>query len=676
MAGADHLQSDGAKDQSGRQLDAVTSLLSLHPHGPKLTVGVALVSIALVGPSARADAINDNCALSELIIESVAGHETMTLADLPELDQGEHAQLIQSERYDGPSVTRVFVDVEAEAVTTLSLYDARTHSGADRFARGAREGLLEEVDGWNDVTVRAFGPPPGAAWAFRASGLDPDGVARTILGVGGAHGRVGISLVAGSSRDAAFDADQQVALISTVYERQVDLLPSACLRAVAGPAIASELGELATAAVALWLALQGGASLLAGWQDAMTRRRWAARARHPFRSHQAPQPLPVGPGWIVRDVSRFAAARRERARLAGLARLAGVTLIGMSLAALTVGPPALLVLMPIGLVAPPLLYRLFRASAGDTGPEPARRIARPRGWPAVLLYALAAVAIGLLVVGLGAGLTYVQWSGMSQYERAVRAARSGAASLDAYEGTVGGFVFVGIGALLASGGLWRLARRLTMPGLHSVRTADPRPPVLFLRGFADDPIQMYMSQGQHRGLMERLSLRRRETFEELAAWTLSAYGPVIAVQNPRAQHRRLGAARESIHAEDWLAVVRDRMREATTIVLIVGNSPGLVAEVLALREDGLLTRCLFVLPPLDGAIVASRWDSIATALGRGPKLLAHDDGSTLIRVNETHEVLYRSTNRDDVGYQASVDQALEDERQTRSPVSSQLTPSP
>jgi hypothetical protein len=74
-----------------------------------------------------------------------------------------------------------------------------------------------------------------------------------------------------------------------------------------------------------------------------------------------------------------------------------------------------------------------------------------------------------------------------------------------------------------------LMRRLSMRALRTRELQDSRPPILLLRSFADDNIKVRARGNHRRSLIDRLSLRRRERFEEVVAAALAVQGPVEAV---------------------------------------------------------------------------------------------------------------------------------------------------
>lgn len=175
--------------------------------------------------------------------------------------------------------------------------------------------------------------------------------------------------------------------------------------------------------------------------------------------------------------------------------------------------------------------------------------------------------------------------------------------------TVGTLLLIlGIGLLW--GLLYRLARgwaRLEAPVL---RKTDRRPPVLYLRNFADDSLTIRTSPLTRPTILEKLGVRQFENFEELIHRYLSVYGPVTTIKDPDARWQPLGVAREDPTRETWQAVVRRNIAESGLIV--VGATPnastaGLGWELDAIIAAGALDRTIFLLAPRPADTVGWHW---------------------------------------------------------------------
>ena len=140
---------------------------------------------------------------------------------------------------------------------------------------------------------------------------------------------------------------------------------------------------------------------------------------------------------------------------------------------------------------------------------------------------------------------------------------------------------------------------------------DPRPPVLYLRAFGDDQLKLWTATFGRPSLIERFTLRRFDTFEEVLARHLSRYGPVIAVNPPKTRLAPLGAARETIDSPDWQSVVAGLMARSSLIVLVAPPrkvTDGLRWELETVSAGGYWDKALIVVPPVRAEDLQRRWE--------------------------------------------------------------------
>jgi hypothetical protein len=144
--------------------------------------------------------------------------------------------------------------------------------------------------------------------------------------------------------------------------------------------------------------------------------------------------------------------------------------------------------------------------------------------------------------------------------------------------------------------LRRYARRRALLSMDEARLADPRRPVLFLRSFGDD--QVSLAQAKVPWLLRFFDpLAIAGTLEELLLREFGYLGPVLALGKPSDGLPPLGVARKYCRGETWREVVGSLMDEASLIVVGVARSEGLAWEIGALRDKGLLSKTVFILPP-------------------------------------------------------------------------------
>ena len=102
--------------------------------------------------------------------------------------------------------------------------------------------------------------------------------------------------------------------------------------------------------------------------------------------------------------------------------------------------------------------------------------------------------------------------------------------------------------------IFRTARRLGSIQARLLMLRDPRPPVLYLRAFGDDRLKLWTATFGRPSLIERFTLRRFDTFEEVLARYLSR-GPGHRRQAAQHQAGATGRRAETIDSGDWQSAV-------------------------------------------------------------------------------------------------------------------------
>ena len=170
--------------------------------------------------------------------------------------------------------------------------------------------------------------------------------------------------------------------------------------------------------------------------------------------------------------------------------------------------------------------------------------------------------------------------------------------------------------------LWRRSRQYGALGADEAMARDPRPPVLYLRSFADDGASMIEAS--------RWSLIRRGTRlaapvtpEQEIAEFLARIGPVVAIGKPGEPLPELGAARLYVSDEQWQDKVLELMRQAALVVVRLGASPGLLWEIERSLERLPRRRLVFsvlgdgvLAPALEARLTAALGPTFALALAR------------------------------------------------------------
>ena len=370
------------------------------------------------------------------------------------------------------------------------------------------------------------------------------------------------------------------------------------------------------------------------------------------RRHRAPSSRE---GWADRpnavvDVSAAARRRRRRAVLRLVVQLVSLSIIILVLVALL--KPQGLGLLFVSLLFVGLLILWswlrhilkWRPSRGSVHTVfPSRRPVR------VVL--MLAVATALLFVGLflliEAGMLSDQLELLTVQDTAGLDPQT---FIDVNQ--MIGIVSIAFGSLC-----YRRARRLGAAAARELLEHDLRPPVLYLRSFRDDKLKLRAATLERPALIERLSPRRYDLFEEVLARHLSVIGPVIAINPPGTTLPPLGAARETLPAETWQGTVTDWMHRSALIVFATPPgevTPGLIWELQTVSEQQLWSKTLIIVPPVADHEVRRRWQALGEqASNVGPfavplptdsaqvlALIVSDAEWTAITANRRNEVSY------------------------------------
>lgn len=159
----------------------------------------------------------------------------------------------------------------------------------------------------------------------------------------------------------------------------------------------------------------------------------------------------------------------------------------------------------------------------------------------------------------------------------------------------------------------RFARRVLQPLVRQQIADDGRDPVLLLRSFEDDALEVRVPTARD-FVAHAFAGDVYSRFEELVAWRSWSIGPVLTYGQPGTVLQPLGAAR-SYHDDDgWQDAIARDAETARAIVLVVGRSPGLYWEIEDICERGLLAKAIFVLPPVPPTEARMRTQVLAAAL--------------------------------------------------------------
>jgi hypothetical protein len=208
---------------------------------------------------------------------------------------------------------------------------------------------------------------------------------------------------------------------------------------------------------------------------------------------------------------------------------------------------------------------------------------------------------------------------------------------------------------------WREAGRSARLGLDRVLDSDGRLPVLLLRSFEDDKLRLRTRRGGRHSLVERLSLRRFDRFEETIAWMLWRYGPVAAAAEPGRAPPPLGAARDFYRDEDWRIVIRALIGSSRLILVTVGPGAGLSEEIEELLTMQAECRAVFLIPPVPDADAGARLERLSEKLEIELPPVPQRMGSHVVLAvildADRRPVFLTGHFRDDVSYEVTLSEA-------------------
>ena len=263
---------------------------------------------------------------------------------------------------------------------------------------------------------------------------------------------------------------------------------------------------------------------------------------------------------------------------------------------------------------------------------------------AMVLFGLAAVIWGLRELVFVPSLTHLQWSDRLQLSpRALSLL----------------IMSIGVIVTMTSTAVLRFARARGRSGAERTRRRDRRAPVLYLRSFRDDDVALPCVLSARRPFLELFTLRTTDPFEESLAWELGTYGPVTAVGRPGGTTHTLGAARELFSNDTWQSSVVERMGDAGSIAVVIGETPGLDWEIETIARHGFLDKTMFLVPPGDVDDNRRRWEFMRAGLPEDLRPADIDLSSILsFQIRDGVAAVTVSDRRDEAAYRVAVDYAM------------------
>jgi hypothetical protein len=176
---------------------------------------------------------------------------------------------------------------------------------------------------------------------------------------------------------------------------------------------------------------------------------------------------------------------------------------------------------------------------------------------------------------------------------------------------------LGMSVVFVGAVLRHRTRRAAAPSAEALLQDDTRPPVLYLRSYADEAADLasdpyYADESLlvtfgRSFFWSRFS--RRRSLEETFADRLGRLGPVVAIGSPKDKTKILGAARLSIDPSVWKETVLRLLRESRLVIMRIGQTPGVMWE---------MEQAARIVPPERLVLYAD----FARMAGEGPKRTA------------------------------------------------------
>lgn len=149
-------------------------------------------------------------------------------------------------------------------------------------------------------------------------------------------------------------------------------------------------------------------------------------------------------------------------------------------------------------------------------------------------------------------------------------------------------------------GRWatKAVRRLLSRSLEEVQALDPRPPILFLRSFADDQVALTPRRFDFKQwFLDETS--RSMNLDYLILQEGTEVGPTVALGKPGDPAPPYGVARGYFEHNDWKKAVSNLCQQAKGIILVLDTTEGVAWEIELLLAQSYLPKTLVLLKQED-----------------------------------------------------------------------------
>jgi hypothetical protein len=144
--------------------------------------------------------------------------------------------------------------------------------------------------------------------------------------------------------------------------------------------------------------------------------------------------------------------------------------------------------------------------------------------------------------------------------------------------------------------LLRAAQNRIRFSIEQLTTADPRPPILFLRAFRDDQVELSNPRLTLLGRFFAIATRR-QSLDHLLLQEGTLYGPVVALGNPNDKFPPYGVARGYVDHAHWQGAVSRLANDSLAVVICVDDTEAMWWEIEHLVAHEHLRKTLFLIHP-------------------------------------------------------------------------------
>ncbi len=131
---------------------------------------------------------------------------------------------------------------------------------------------------------------------------------------------------------------------------------------------------------------------------------------------------------------------------------------------------------------------------------------------------------------------------------------------------------------------------------QAIDSEDPRRPILYLRPFNLDGMDMTQQQQSKLARLMRLD-SLYSSLDDAVLSEAHSYGPVLAIGKPGEPMPPLGAARRYVSDDIWQEVVKDLARSASFVILTVDDTDGVKWEIDMIFQQTMADKVLFLTSP-------------------------------------------------------------------------------